>query len=61
MSNDLLYVYLNNVKVGELFKDDLGGFNFCYDENAKNPLSLSLPIQKKEFLHKDCKGFFNGK
>jgi hypothetical protein len=38
MSNDLLYVYLNNVKVGELFKDDLGGFNFCYDENAKNPL-----------------------
>ena len=30
------------------------------DENVKTPLSLSLPISKKEFLHKDCKGFFNG-
>ena len=59
MSNDLLYVYLNNVKVGELFKDDLGGFNFCYDENVKNPLSLSLPISKKEFFSNlDSKGEF---
>ena len=60
MSNGKLFVYLNNAKVGELFKDDLGGFNFCYSENVKNPLSLSLPISKKEFLHKECKGFFNG-
>ena len=60
MSNGKLYVYLNNAKVGELIKDDLGGFNFCYDENVKTPLSLSLPIHKKEFLYKDCKGFFNG-
>ena len=44
MSNDLLYVYLNNVKVGELFKDDLGGFNFYYDENVKNPPTICLRV-----------------
>lgn len=60
MNNKTLHVYLNSVKVGELIKDDFGGFGFKYQDNVKTSLSLSLPISKKEFLHKECKGFFNG-
>lgn len=59
MSN-LLNVYLNNDFVGILSKDDNGGICFQYDKNARNQLSLSLPIREEIYLNRDCKGFFNG-
>lgn len=57
---DILYVFLNNKLEGELTRSENGGLVFEYSKNAKNPLSLSLPIADKIFRDKECRGYFNG-
>lgn len=57
---EILYVYINNNYIGVLENTLKGGLNFQYDENAKQRLSLSLPIQKNVYQDKECHGFFNG-
>ena len=55
-----LNVFLNNDFIGILSKDDNGGFCFKYNSNAKQKLSLSLPLREEIFSNKECRGFFNG-
>lgn len=60
-----LNVYLNYDIVGHLLLDDSGQMLFDYVEswlgNPKAvPLSHSLPLQKKQFKRKECRGFFAG-
>lgn len=60
-----LDVYLHRKSVGRLIQDDHGLLLFEYDENwLNNPdaiaLSISLPLRKRQFRGKECKGFFGG-
>lgn len=57
---DLLNVYINSDYVGILSKDDNGKICFKYDKNAKQQLSLSLPLREDIYTNKECQGFFNG-
>lgn len=56
----VLYVFLNDKLEGTLRLDEQGGLVFQYEENVEKPLSLSLPIRKEVFSHKECYGYFNG-
>ncbi len=60
-----LDVYLHRKSVGRLIQDDHGLLLFEYDENWLNSpdaiaLSISLPLRKRQFRGKECKGFFSG-
>jgi serine/threonine-protein kinase HipA len=60
-----LNVYLHNVLVGNLIQDAGGQMVFEYVESWLNapgaaPLSQSLPLRKKRFNRKECRGFFAG-
>lgn len=60
-----LDVYLHRELIGKLVQDDHGNMVFHYVENWLNnpaaiPLSQSLPLAKKRFNRKDCRGFFAG-
>lgn len=57
---DFLNVYLNNDLIGVLSKDGNGGVNYQYMKNAKQQLSLSLPIKDTVYSNNECIGFFNG-
>ena len=60
-----LDVYLHNALVGNLVQDAGGQMVFEYAESWLNapgaaPLSQSLPLRKKRFSRKECRGFFAG-
>ncbi len=60
-----LDVYLHNALVGNLIQDAGGQMVFEYVESWLNapgaaPLSQSLPLRKKRFSRKECRGFFAG-
>lgn len=60
-----LDVYLYQKLVGHLIQDDGGQMVFGYGESWLNmpgamPLSQSLPLRKKRFTRKECRGFFAG-
>ncbi len=60
-----LDVYLHNALVGNLIQDAGGQMVFEYVESWLNapsaaPLSQSLPLRKKRFTRKECRGFFAG-
>jgi serine/threonine-protein kinase HipA len=60
-----LDVYLHNNRVGQLIQDDGGRMLFEYTEGwlnspGANVLSQSLPLRKKRFNGKECRGFFAG-
>lgn len=54
-----LSVRLNGIEVGILSLVN-GKMEFVYNENANQPISLSLPIQKEPFKEKLCRSFFGG-
>jgi len=54
-----LSVRLNGIEVGILSLIN-GKMEFVYNENATQPISLSLPIQKETFKEKLCRSFFGG-
>lgn len=54
-----LSVRLNGIEVGILSLIN-GKMEFVYNENATQPISLSLPIQKEPFKEKLCRSFFGG-
>ena len=55
-----LYVYINDKYEGVLNSEDDGKISFSYDEQAKMPLSMSLPIKGEAYSNAECHGFFNG-
>ncbi len=60
-----LDVYLHDDLVGRLIQDDHGDLAFRYAHNwlenaAAIPLSQSLPLEKRTFSRKQCRGFFAG-
>jgi serine/threonine-protein kinase HipA len=60
-----LDVYLHNVLIGKLIQDGGGQMVFEYVASWLNapgaaPLSQSLPLRKKRFSRKECRGFFAG-
>jgi serine/threonine-protein kinase HipA len=60
-----LDVYLHRDLIGKLVQDDHGNMVFHYVENWLNnpaaiPLSQSLPLARRRFNRKDCRGFFAG-
>ena len=60
-----LNVYYNRELVGQLIQDDGGQMIFQYDEAWRGrpqpvALSRSLPLRKKPFTQKECRGFFGG-
>jgi len=60
-----LDVYLHNELTGHLVQDDGGQMLFTYAESWLNKpgptaLSRSLPLRKKRFSRKECRGFFGG-
>src|ERR1035437_4538237 len=60
-----LDVYLHDEFVGRLIQDDGGQLVFDYAEHwltkpGATPLSQSLPLRKKRFNRKECRGFFAG-
>ena len=58
--NKKLYVYINDKYEGVLNSEDDGKISFSYDEQAKMPLSMSLPIKGEAYSNAECHGFFNG-
>lgn len=54
-----LSVRLNGLEVGILSLVN-GKMEFCYNENAKQQISLSLPLQKEPFKEKICRAYFGG-
>src|SRR5260370_36594348 len=60
-----LDVYLHNNLVGHLVQEGGGQMLFSYvegwrDRPGATPLSQSLPLRKKRFNRKECRGFFAG-
>lgn len=60
-----LDVYLHNDLVGHLLQDDGGQMLFRYEESwldrpNATPISQSLPLRKRRFNRKECRGFFAG-
>jgi len=60
-----LDVYLHHDLVGHLVQDDSGEVIFEYVESwlakpGATPLSQSLPLRKRPFQRKECRGFFSG-
>jgi len=60
-----LDVYLLDDLAGHLVQDDGGEIVFDYAESwlkrpGATPLSQSLPLRKKRFKRKECRGFFGG-
>lgn len=60
-----LDVYLHRHLIGKLVQDDHGHMVYDYVESWLSnptaiPLSQSLPLTKKDFTRKDCRGFFAG-
>jgi len=55
-----LIVRINNEYIGTLEQNSVGKMEFQYQENAKRPLSLSLPLEKKKFNEKNCRPYFDG-
>ena len=58
--NKKLYVYINDKYEGVLNSEDDGKISFSYDEQAKMPLSMSLPIKGEAYSNAECHGYFNG-
>ena len=61
---DLLYVYLNEELVGQLIRKTTGAIIFEYEKNwLENdnaiPISLSLPLDKKEYKGPEVYNFFD--
>lgn len=54
-----LSVRLHGLQIGVLRLVN-GKMEFTYYENAQNPISLSLPLQKEPFKEKVCRAFFGG-
>jgi len=54
-----LNVYLYGKKTGVLFEDDIGRLLFQYDDSAKLPLSVRLPVQNKIYDASYAEPFFN--
>lgn len=54
-----LSVRLNGIEVGILSLVN-GKMEFNYNENAKQQISLSLPLQKEPFKEKVCRAYFGG-
>jgi len=42
-------VYVNKDKVGTLVQSDITSFSFEYDKDAKEPISLLMPVSEKKF------------
>lgn len=60
-----LDVYMHSHLVGHLIQDDGGQMAFTYDASwlsraDAHALSHSLPLRKKSFKQKECRGFFGG-
>ncbi len=53
-----LFVYLYDKKIGML-KDNGGNLSFEYFDNAKYPISLSMPLKKKIFNNNITQKFFS--
>lgn len=56
MSEEQLYVLLNETIMGIVFRSSQGKLRFCYDKNylqngPKIPLSLSMPLLEEEHAH----------
>lgn len=65
MAEEKLYVLLNNLTMGELFRSTQGKLRFCYDEvylrdGPNIPLSLSMPLLKREHPHERISPFLWG-
>ena len=62
MADKLLNVFLNQKLAGVYKSSDQGDFTFQYDADylasSKEPLSLSLPFQEKEFDAAQTEPFF---
>ena len=61
----ILDVYLHRELVGHLIQDDGGQMVFDYAERwlqnpGATPLSHSLPLRRKRFSRKECRGYFAG-
>ena len=61
----ILDVYLHRELVGHLIQNDGGQMVFDYAENwlqkpDATPLSHSLPLRRKRFTRKECRGYFAG-
>jgi len=60
MDNKQLSVRLYGSPVGILEQDRHGQMHFTYLDTAAHPLSLSLPLSKKDYDNSDCVSFFGG-
>ena len=61
----ILDVYLHRELVGHLIQNDGGQMVFDYAESwlqkpGATPLSHSLPLRRKRFTRKECRGYFAG-
>ena len=55
-----LSVRLYGKEIGILKQTSTGNLSFTYTDNATEPISYSLPLEKKHFVHSQCAPFFNG-
>ena len=60
-----LDVYLHRELIGHLIQNDGGQMDFDYAESwlekpGATPLSHSLPLRRKRFTRKECRGYFAG-
>ncbi|MCL2335452.1 MAG: type II toxin-antitoxin system HipA family toxin [Endomicrobia bacterium] len=60
MENKILSVRLFGREAGTLKQDESGKMRFTYSDNAKTAISMSLPLEKKNFNEKECRPYFNG-
>ncbi|MDR1417672.1 MAG: type II toxin-antitoxin system HipA family toxin [Endomicrobium sp.] len=60
MENKILSVRLFGQEVGTLKQDEIGKMRFAYSNNAQTAISMSLPLEKKNFNEKECRPYFNG-
>lgn len=54
-----LSVRLNGIEIGTLSFIN-GKMEFLYNDNAKYPISLSLPLSKEPYKEKACRAYFGG-
>lgn len=59
MTAPILHVWLNNSLLGELWSEG-GELGFRYHNEEDRVLSLSLPIRREPYSHKECVGYFEG-
>lgn len=60
MTDKQLSVRLHGTPIGTLMQTPLGKMNFVYEKNAKQAISIGMPLSDETYYEEQCEAFFGG-